>query len=103
MWVRFWYSYDRDNPPMDEQNDCFQWLHDHYTDEILKDDALEKVPDHCRYNDSGQFYYGFERLNSLPEKVRNRLIIETEDLITESKNKIAWAERFLDNVLRAGK
>ena len=62
MWVRFWYYQDS------EDYSRYEYVSDRETDESLKEIADEYRPSwtHSRY--------GFEKLDRLPEPIRQKLL-----------------------------
>jgi hypothetical protein len=71
MWIRFWAT-DSGQTPEPSENDIYRWVSDRETDDSLKEWARELIPEWFKDSDRS-FRYGFERLNTLPQPVRERL------------------------------
>jgi len=71
-WIRFWHE---GNCPsgFKDQESSYEWLEAEEDDEALKEEADERVPDWRKQAERG-YKYGFERVEELPEKVRQNLI-----------------------------
>lgn len=83
MWVRFWCSVESENPPLDIDDDKFIWVSNRETNESLNEWARELVPNWVDGLDRS-FFYGYEKLEILPDVIKNRLIKEHEQRIADS-------------------
>ena len=71
-WIRFWHEGKCSSGIKDEQS-SYQWFDERPSDECLKDEADENVPDWRKQSERG-YKYGFEDVPELPEKVKQNLI-----------------------------
>lgn len=86
MWIRFW-SGHKDNPPIDKDFDEFVWFDKEQSDEVLKDEARELMPQWVWDTDRNS-YYGFERLEKLPDDVRMMLIKAYEGNVRHAQSML---------------
>lgn len=71
-WIRLWHHGRCASGIKDEQS-IYVWYDERPSDEELKDEADERVPDWRKQSERG-YKYGFEDVAELPEKVRLALI-----------------------------
>jgi len=71
-WIRLWHQGKCPSGLNGEESD-YVWFDVRPSDEVLKDEADENVPDWRKQSERG-YKYGFEDVPELPEKVRQSLI-----------------------------
>ena len=72
LWIRFWHKGRCPSGHNDEES-SYEWFDEDSSDDSLKEEADERVPDWRKHSERG-YGYGFERLDALPEKVKQSLV-----------------------------
>ena len=85
-WIRFWHQGKCPSGLNDEES-SYAWYDRPLTEEQLKSEAEERVPEWRRSSERG-YRCGFERVKRLPAKAR-------QELITSFKGMKAYAEAML--------
>jgi hypothetical protein len=81
-WIRMWHQGKCPSGIKDEES-VYVWFDERPSDDCLKDEADERVPDWRKQSERG-YKYGFEDVPELPEKVRLALIKRYERLKVEA-------------------
>lgn len=71
MWIRFWSGHTK-NPAISKE-DQFIWYRQDVSDEMLQDEARERMPQWV-WDVDGPSYFGFDRLETLPDDIKQHLI-----------------------------
>ena len=79
MWVKFWYNIVCSTSSEPEVNETYQWVSDRSSNDELRETARELVPDWIQYESN--FKYGFVKVDSLPEIVKEQLIKKHQEAI----------------------
>lgn len=78
MWIRFWSGHS--NNPLISNDDDFFWVGAREdSDETLYEEARERVPQWV-WDVDARSYFGFERLEKLPDDIRMNLVKKYENM-----------------------